>query len=241
MNQAGRILRSLSYYEVVAKNSTTIDIALWKNSSTARNLRQTNKITFLITDKESTTISKVPLRVAGRNTGYPITVSVSRYHGAAAGRPKSPTPRSQAALTYSRLRERAMTDYTVEVFNRLRGRAMKGKRILLPVVAILVLAGTEVRLLALGNSRQQVSLHVTMPVQRGNISQVVSSTGTLQAVVTVLVGSQVSGTIDKLFADFNSKGNKRPDYCTAQSGQIQSRSRSGARQSSRSPGERHES
>ena len=29
----------LSYYEVVAKNSTTIDIALWKNSSTARNLR----------------------------------------------------------------------------------------------------------------------------------------------------------------------------------------------------------
>lgn len=46
---------------------------------------------------------------------------------------------------------------------------------------------------------------VTMPVQRGGITQVVSSTGTLQAVVTVQVGSQVSGTIDKLFADFNSK------------------------------------
>jgi HlyD family secretion protein len=46
---------------------------------------------------------------------------------------------------------------------------------------------------------------VTMPVQRGTITQVVSSTGTLQAVVTVQVGSQVSGTIEKLFADFNSK------------------------------------
>jgi HlyD family secretion protein len=47
--------------------------------------------------------------------------------------------------------------------------------------------------------------YVTTPVQRGNITQVVSSTGTLQAVVTVQVGSQVSGTIEKLFANFNSK------------------------------------
>jgi HlyD family secretion protein len=46
---------------------------------------------------------------------------------------------------------------------------------------------------------------VTTAAQRGNITQVVSSTGTLQAVITVQVGSQVSGTIDKLFADFNSK------------------------------------
>jgi HlyD family secretion protein len=47
--------------------------------------------------------------------------------------------------------------------------------------------------------------YVTTPAQRGNITQVVSSTGTLQAGVTVQVGSQVSGTIEKLFANFNSK------------------------------------
>ena len=47
--------------------------------------------------------------------------------------------------------------------------------------------------------------YITTPAQKGNITQVVSSTGTLQAVVTVQVGSQVSGTIDKLFANFNSK------------------------------------
>ena len=46
-----------------------------------------------------------------------------------------------------------------------------------------------------------------MPVSHGNVRQVVSSTGTLQAVVTVQVGSQVSGTIDKLLADFNTKVN----------------------------------
>src|SRR5438105_15498387 len=30
----------LSYYEVVAKNSSTVDLALWKNRSTANNLRR---------------------------------------------------------------------------------------------------------------------------------------------------------------------------------------------------------
>jgi HlyD family secretion protein len=47
--------------------------------------------------------------------------------------------------------------------------------------------------------------YVTTPAQRATVAQVVSSTGTLQAVVTVQVGSQVSGTIEKLFADFNTK------------------------------------
>src|SRR5262245_63579771 len=81
---------------------------------------------------------------------------------------------------------------------------MKGKRILALIVAILVLAGTGYGFWRWGNSPKE-SPYVTMPVQRGNITQVVSSTGTLQAVITVLVGSQISGTIDKLFADFNTK------------------------------------
>ena len=72
------------------------------------------------------------------------------------------------------------------------------------MVAILVLAGTGYGFWRWGSSPKE-SPYVTVPVQRGNVTQVVSSTGTLQAVVTVLVGSQVSGTIDKLFADFNSK------------------------------------
>lgn len=49
------------------------------------------------------------------------------------------------------------------------------------------------------------SPYTTVPVRRGALSQVVSATGTLQAVITVQVGSQVSGTIDKLYADFNSR------------------------------------
>ena len=81
---------------------------------------------------------------------------------------------------------------------------MKGKRIFALIVAILVLAGTGYGFWRWGSSPKE-SPYVTMPVQRGNVTQVVSSTGTLQAVITVLVGSQISGTIDKLFADFNTK------------------------------------
>src|SRR5207248_5250687 len=41
-------------------------------------------------------------------------------------------------------------------------------------------------------------------VTRGPITQAVTATGTLNPVVNVQVGSQVSGNISKLFADFNS-------------------------------------
>ena len=44
-----------------------------------------------------------------------------------------------------------------------------------------------------------------MKVERGEISSIVTATGTINPVVTVLVGSQVSGTIKALYADFNSR------------------------------------
>ena len=49
---------------------------------------------------------------------------------------------------------------------------------------------------------------ITDSATRGSIVNVVSSTGTLEAVTTVQVGSQVSGTIDALYADFNSMVHK---------------------------------
>src|SRR6266446_1261128 len=44
----------------------------------------------------------------------------------------------------------------------------------------------------------------TSKVERGDITAYVSATGTLNPVIMVQVGTQVSGTIEKLFADFNS-------------------------------------
>src|SRR4029453_432361 len=45
----------------------------------------------------------------------------------------------------------------------------------------------------------------TATVTRGSITQAVTATGTLNPVVNVQVGSQVSGNISKLFVDFNSQ------------------------------------
>lgn len=46
--------------------------------------------------------------------------------------------------------------------------------------------------------------YLTAKVERGNLRNTVTATGTLQAVTTVQVGSQASGTISALLADYNS-------------------------------------
>ena len=48
----------------------------------------------------------------------------------------------------------------------------------------------------------------TASVERGDIDSAISATGTSNAVVTVQVGSQVSGNIKALYADFNTKVSK---------------------------------
>jgi len=48
----------------------------------------------------------------------------------------------------------------------------------------------------------------TEKADRGDITQTVTATGTLSAVTTVQVGSQVSGVIARLYADFNSRVKK---------------------------------
>ena len=64
------------------------------------------------------------------------------------------------------------------------------------VVAILVL------------SQSRAPEYVTSRVDRGDIDSTVTTTGNLNAVITVQVGSQVSGNIIALYADFNTKVKK---------------------------------
>lgn len=75
----------------------------------------------------------------------------------------------------------------------------------------LILSGSIVGLALLAafglNKSTQVQ-HFTAKVERGEIDDVVEATGTINAVITVQVGSQVSGTIAKLNVDFNSRVHK---------------------------------
>ncbi len=49
-----------------------------------------------------------------------------------------------------------------------------------------------------------VPVYQTATIQRGDLTQAVTATGTLNPVLNVQVGSQISGNIQKLFVDFNS-------------------------------------
>ncbi len=84
---------------------------------------------------------------------------------------------------------------------------MKLRNVLVVIFVLLLAAGGGFGYWRMGNSGKGSS-YTTVPVGRGNVRQVVASTGTLQAVVTVVVGSQVSGTIAKLNVDFNTKVKK---------------------------------
>ncbi len=59
-------------------------------------------------------------------------------------------------------------------------------------------------LLTMLHTKGPDSQYFTEPVERGSIQQVVNATGNVQAFVTVQVGSQVSGQIQALYADYNS-------------------------------------
>ena len=75
--------------------------------------------------------------------------------------------------------------------------------ILLTLIA-LVVAGIA----AFSFRKAEPPKYFTTKADRGDIRQVVEATGTINAVTTVQVGSQVSGTIQHLFADFNSQVKK---------------------------------
>jgi len=68
------------------------------------------------------------------------------------------------------------------------------------IVALLVISFVVRQCTSSGSASYQ-----TASVTRGPITQLVTATGTLNPVVNVQVGSQVSGNIAKLFADFNSE------------------------------------
>jgi HlyD family secretion protein len=75
------------------------------------------------------------------------------------------------------------------------------------LIAILIIAAVAV-LAAFQFKSNDKAQYFTAKADRGDIRAVVEATGTINAVTTVQVGSQVSGTISRLYADFNSRVKK---------------------------------
>jgi HlyD family secretion protein len=81
------------------------------------------------------------------------------------------------------------------------GHAMR-HRLLLILCAVIVVTVSVTAYYR--SSGEKPALYATAQVTRGDLVETVEATGTLQAVTTVQVGTQVSGTIKALHADFNS-------------------------------------
>ena len=74
------------------------------------------------------------------------------------------------------------------------------RRLLWLLLVPVLLAGGFLLLRGRGEATQ----FTTGTIDRGDVVEVVGATGILEAVTTVQLGSQVSGTIESLYADFNS-------------------------------------
>ena len=76
------------------------------------------------------------------------------------------------------------------------------KKYLIAAVAVIVLAGAGLYAV---KSRKPEITYKSVKVERGTVISTVAATGNLSAVTTVQVGTQVSGTIQKLYVDYNSR------------------------------------
>ncbi|MDE6809549.1 MAG: biotin/lipoyl-binding protein, partial [Muribaculaceae bacterium] len=72
---------------------------------------------------------------------------------------------------------------------------MKKELILTTAIAVMLMSSC--------GKKQEITLE-TVKVERGEISETVTATGTIESVTQVDVGTQVTGIIDKLYADYNS-------------------------------------
>lgn len=79
------------------------------------------------------------------------------------------------------------------------------KKIIIAILVIGLLGGAGWYFFLRKPGTEQGVIYKTGEIRRGDLENLISSTGTLSAVSTVDVGSQVSGTLLKVNADFNDK------------------------------------
>ena len=85
----------------------------------------------------------------------------------------------------------------------MRGFRRHGRLWLIGAVALALLAALPTAWWAA--SRTAPIPYATMPVTRGVVARAVTATGTVNPVLTIIVGTYVSGVIQQLFCDYNTR------------------------------------
>jgi HlyD family secretion protein len=84
----------------------------------------------------------------------------------------------------------------------------KTGKLLLGTLIVAGLIGAGVWYVKVRGEQDPEKRYKTVTLSRGNVTQTVSANGTLNPVVLISVGTQVSGTVKKLYVDFNDKVKK---------------------------------
>ena len=79
------------------------------------------------------------------------------------------------------------------------------KKIIISAAILVVIAVVFLVLSLFSRNKNDISKYEKKAIDKGNIEALVITTGSLNPVTTVDVGSQVSGRIDKLYVDYNSQ------------------------------------
>ena len=109
----------LSYYEIVAQNSSTLDMALWKDSSTAKNLRRAGKVTLMISDQGVNYYLKGSVRELIYEMPGAAPVSRFRVTLEQVIEDQEPNAEITTGLNYRRMTQRDANDFAVKVFRLL--------------------------------------------------------------------------------------------------------------------------
>jgi len=111
----------LSYYEVVAKNPSTIDIAVGKTSTTGKNLRQSGKITLLITDRGVNYYVKGNARETQESMEKVPFMSLFRITVEQLLEDQEPEAEITSGVTFNRPQTKQVTELVEKVFQGVRG------------------------------------------------------------------------------------------------------------------------
>lgn len=110
----------LSYYEVVAKDRSRIDLAIGKTSTTAKNLRRTGKITLLATDSGMNYYLKGNGREVKESMEEVPFMSLFRVELEQLLEDQEPDAVITSGVTFSRPRKREVSQIVEKIFDGVR-------------------------------------------------------------------------------------------------------------------------
>ena len=79
------------------------------------------------------------------------------------------------------------------------------KRYIIIVIAIILVFGA-----VFCHKNKTQEKYITKPIEKDTITQYVEASGTIKPINTIEVGTQVSGTVSKIYVDYNSNVKKYP-------------------------------